>query len=109
MSIKVELDDLAEHVLGRGPGYLLTTGPDGRPHTIQVMFTIEGARLTAPSGRSTGRNIAASPKVALLWPPMSPGDYSLIVDGDASLEPSGDQEQAIINATSAILHRPAQT
>ena len=107
MSIRVELVDLAEAVRARGPGYLMTAGNEGRPHTIHVSFTIEGTELRAPSGRSTGRNIEANPKVALLWPPASPDDYSLIVDGDATVETDGDHSVAVITATSAILHRPA--
>lgn len=107
MSIKVELPDLAAEVTQRGPGYLLTTSADGRPHTIQVWFRIDGTKLRAPSGRSTGRNIAGQPKVALLWPPSEPGGYSLIVDGDAVIDESGEAAVAEITATSAILHRPA--
>lgn len=107
MSIKVELDGLAAEVTSRGPGYLLTTSSDGRPHTIQVWFQIEGTELRAPSGRTTGRNITAAPKVALLWPSTEAGGYSLIVDGDAIVDGAGDSAVVIITATSAILHRPA--
>ncbi len=109
MSVKVDLAELADHVTQRSAGYLVTTGPDGRPHTTQVIFTIDGQTLRAPAGRKTCRNIAAQPLVALLWPPGSAGDYNLIVDGTATavdLDEDG-KGWAEIEATHAILHRNA--
>lgn len=107
MSIPVELPKLAEAVAERGPGYLLTSGPDGRPHTTEVRFAVTDATLRAPSGRRTAKNIADRPAVALLWPPIEPGGYSLIVDGDATIEGDDDTREAVIVATHAVLHRPA--
>lgn len=110
MSIKVDLADLADRVRERGAGFLVTTGPDGRPHTTQVVFTIDGQTLRAPAGRKTCRNVAAQPLVALLWPPSTPGDYNLIIDGDASVADLDDDGKgwAVIEATHAILHRNAE-
>jgi len=109
VSIRVELADLADEVTKRGPGYLLTTREDGRPHAIEVSFGIEGDVLEAPSGRTTGRNIAAQPLVAVLFAPTEPGGYSLIIDGDAAIEELADGSSvARITATSALLHRPAE-
>jgi len=107
MSIRVELDALADAIKDRGAGYLITTGLDGRPHTTSAQVSLAGATLTCGAGRKTGANIAAQPKVALLWAPTEPGDYSLIVDGDAVIEGEDDQRRAIITATGAILHRAA--
>lgn len=107
MSIPVDLENLAGEVSKRGPGYLLTSGPDGRPHTIELSFTVDGAVLRAPSGKSSARNVAERPLVALLWPPTEPGGYSLIVDGQAAIEGDDDARTAVITATHAILHRPA--
>lgn len=108
MSIRVELDDLANEVAKRGPGYLLTTREDGRPHAIEVAFSTIDGLLIAPSGRTTGRNIAGQPLVAVLFPPMEPGGYSLIIDGEAVIGDSGeDGAAAQITPTSALLHRPA--
>lgn len=109
MSIKVELGDLAEHVEPRGAGYLVTTGPDGRPHTTQVHFEFEGTTLRAPAGRKTVRNIGAQPLVALLWPPASADDYNLIIDGTATVVDLNEDGLgfASIEATHAILHRNA--
>jgi hypothetical protein len=39
----------------------------------------------------------------LLWPPSAPGDYSLIVDGAATVAGS----TVVVNATRAVRHRPA--
>ena len=109
MSIKVDLADLAEHIAGRGAGYLVTTGTDGRPHTTQVIFELAGTQLRAPAGRKTVRNIEAQPLVALLWPPQSDDDYNLIIDGTAAVVDVNDEGlgYASIEATHAILHRNA--
>jgi len=110
MSIKVELGDLAEHVTTRGAGYLVTTGVDGRPHTTQVKFELDGLTLRAPAGRTTIRNIEAQSLVALLWPPASGDDYNLIIDGTATVVDVNDEGlgYASIEATHAILHRNAE-
>lgn len=110
MSIKLELSELADQVASRGAGYLVTTGTDGRPHTTQVLFEIDGTTLRAPAGRKTIRNIEAQPLVALLWPPASPQDYNLIIDGTASVVEVNDEGlgYASIEATHGILHRNAE-
>ena len=110
MSVKVDLAELADHVTSRGAGFLVTTGPDGRPHTTQVMFTIDGQTLRAPAGRKTCRNIDAQPLVALLWPPANADDYNLIIGRTAAaVEVDEDGKgYAQIEATHAILHRNAQ-
>jgi hypothetical protein len=110
MSIKVDLQELADQVTERGAGFLITTGDDGRPHTTQVIFEIDGQTLRAPAGRKTVRNIVARPLVALLWPPATPGDYNLIIDGSAAAVEVDDDGKgyAVIEATHAILHRNAE-
>jgi len=109
MSIKVDLTELAAHVSTRGAGYLVTTGPDGRPHTTHASFEISGTTLRAKAGRKTVRNIGAQPLVALLWPPASADDYNLIVDGTAAAVDVNDEGlgYAEIEATHAILHQNA--
>lgn len=111
MSVKVELADLAGHVTSRGAGYLVTTGTDGRPHTTQVIFEIDGVVLRAKAGRKTIRNIEAQPLVALLWPPASAGDFNLIVDGIAAVVDLNEEGLgfASVEATHAILHRNAES
>ncbi|MDH3678586.1 MAG: pyridoxamine 5'-phosphate oxidase family protein [Acidimicrobiia bacterium] len=110
MSMKVALEDLADEVTKRGPGYLLTTRTGGRPHVMHVRFAVEGRELRVPIGRSAAANIGDQPAVTLLWQPQQDGDYSLIVDGEATVaEGSGTDGNpvAVIEAIGAVLHRPA--
>ena len=88
---------------------MVTTGPDGRPHTTQVHFELDGQTLRAPARRKTIRNIGEQPLVALLWPPRSDDDYNLIIDGTATVVDVNDDGlgYASIEATHAILHRNA--
>ncbi len=107
MSISVALDDLAEHVSQRGPGYLLTTNAESRPHVMHLRWTMDGVELQAGVGRSASANIGAQAAVTLLWPPMEEGGYSLIVDGEAVVNDGPDGAVAVVTAQSAVLHRPA--
>ena len=107
MSISVALDDLAGEVAKRGPGYLLTTAADSRPHVMHLRWTMEGIELRAGVGRSASANISAQAAVTLLWPPEEDGGYSLIVDGDASIADGADGPIAVVTAQGAVLHRPA--
>ncbi len=104
MSIPVGLAELSEAVREYAFAYLITTGPDDRPHAVAVTprLTDGGLRIDEP-GRRTRRNAAAHTAVALVYPPAEPGGYSLIVDGDASAQ----QQALTIAPTSAVLHRAA--
>ena len=120
MSIPVPLPELAGTMsrFGSVP-YLLTVGPDATPHAASV--TVEWAPpetpLKAPdhvgsllvgAGRRTAANIRANEALALLWPPPSPGDYSLIVDGTGSVREEGPHLVVVIKPTSAVLHVTAR-
>lgn len=109
MSVPVAVEDLAEAVAQFGPVvYLLTTGEDGRPHATHADISVEGAVLTCGIGRRTARNGAAQPLVSLVWPPVEPGGYSLIVDGEIAVTGTpGDDAVGTVTATNAVLHRPA--
>ena len=104
MSISVPLEELADEVSKRGPGYLLTTAEGSRPHVVHLQFAVDGSELRADVGRSAVRNIGMQPAVTLLWPPDEDGGYSLIVDGTAMVE---GEATAVVAATGAVLHRPA--
>ena len=67
----------------------------------------DGGDLVGPCGRSSGRNARARPAVSLLWPPNEPGDYSLIVDADMTVDGNDETRLARLAPTHAILHRPA--
>ncbi len=108
MSITVEPGDLPAEIVARGPGYLLSSVLDSRPHAAHLPFQVAAAEgqveLRARVGRTTRANCVQRPAVTLLWPPAEPGGHSLIVDGEARLD--GD-EHVIVTAVSAVLHRPA--
>jgi len=104
MSVKVDLDQLAEELANFTFGYLITVGDDYRAHTVAAdpVFT-EGVLDLGPVGRTTRRNAESHPDVTLVWPPRQPGGYTLIVDGAAGLT---DAELRVV-PTGAVLHRPA--
>ena len=104
MSIPVELSDLAKAMARYRFAYLLTGTDHGAPHAVAVTPALDGATLVVQGvGRRTGRNAQARAEVALVWPPQAAADYSLIVDGTASVA----GEQIRITPTRAVLHRPA--
>jgi Pyridoxamine 5''-phosphate oxidase. len=103
MSIPVDLSKLAE-VMGRYRfAYLLTAGERGAPHAVAVTPVLQGGELVVnESGRRTRDNAQSRPEVALVWPPQSESDYSLIVDGQAVVAGTGLR----IAPVRAVLHRP---
>lgn len=103
MSVKVELDTLAETLADYTFAYLITVGEDHRAHVMaEVPVLRDGVFELASVGNSTQRNLSSHTTVTLLWPPTEPGGFSLIVDGNAEL---GDHLR--VTPTSAVLHRPA--
>ncbi len=56
------------------------------------------------AGGRSRTNAQARSAVTLVWPPLETDGYSLIVDGDASI----DGETVVIRPTGAVLHRPAR-
>lgn len=103
MSIPVDLAQLAE-VMGRYRfAYLLTASERGAPHVVAVNVVLQGGELlVGETGRRTRDNALQRPEVALVWPPQSEADYSLIVDGQAAAAGSGLR----ITPARAVLHRP---
>ena len=104
MSIPVAIDDLAAATGEYRWAYLLTVRDDLRPHIVAVTPSWDGEQLTMDVGRGTARNAANRPSISLCYPPVEDGGYSLIVDGDASVE-----RDAVVRfaPTGAVLHRPA--
>lgn len=104
MSVKVDLERLAETMADYGFAYLLTVSEDHRPHAVAVQPDLDGGTLTVTGlGNRTRANLAVRPDVTLLFPPRQQGGYSLIVDGRASTEAGG----ANVVPSHAVLHRPA--
>ena len=104
MSVAVGLVQLQSEIERYGSlPYLLTVSPDGRPHAVALPIGWEGDRLIGAAGRSTAENVAAHPVVTLLWPPIETDGYTLIVDGEGSV----DGGQVRVQPVKALLHRPA--
>ncbi len=103
MTVPVDLADLAAALQRFGSGYLLTVGEDLRPHAVGVHARVEDGvlRLGTP-GRRTRANLEARPQVSLLWPPLTAGDYSLIVDARAEVVGA----EVVLAPEHAVLHRP---
>ncbi|MGU3501312.1 pyridoxamine 5'-phosphate oxidase family protein [Mycobacterium sp. C31M] len=102
MSVKVDLDKLADTLADFPFGYLITVGDDHRAHTVAVVpeFT-DGVFTIAPLGNTTRRNAGAHDAVTVLWPPREPTGYSLIVDGTAEVADDGVR----LTPSRAVLHR----
>lgn len=110
MSIAVEIERVRAEAEERGPGaFLLTVTDDGRPHVVAVTVGWDGPTATMGGGRTSVRNAGARPGVTLLWPPAGAGGYSLIADGEATVEPDpgGTGGRVDVRLTRAVLHRPA--
>ena len=111
MTIPVELAALQERMEEYGQrGYLLTVGPDGRPHSVGIGVRWADNLLATAPGNATVANAAARPLVALLFPPSEPGGYSLIVDAEVvAAVGSGQGDNSVtLRPTKAVLHRPAE-
>jgi hypothetical protein len=112
MSVPVALHQLHAALDEFGTvAYLLSAGGDGRPRCVSVALSWSDDQLVASVGKRTGANIGIQPLVSLVWPPVEPGGYSLIVDGSASV--AGESESgggAIITITpsNGVRHRNAE-
>jgi hypothetical protein len=104
VSIKVDLSELISVAEGQAPfAYLLTVSSDETAHVVAVQIEFRSEGLVCSAGGTSCRNAAARPNVSLLWPPATPTDYSLIVDGVASV----DDSTVTILPARAVKHRPA--
>ena len=104
MSIPVAVGDLAKALADFGAGYLLTTSGDGRVKAVTVEPVLtDGDLVVVAPGRGTSTNVDANPAATLLFPPLAPRGFTLLIDGTARLE--GDDVR--ITPATAVLHRPA--
>jgi len=108
MNVEVALNRLQAAVEERGAGaYVLTVTGDGRPHAVYLDVTWEAGRLVASGiGGTTAANAAARPNVSLLFPVSTAADYTLFVDGPATVETRGDDRRLVVTPTRAVFHRP---
>jgi hypothetical protein len=104
VSIKVELAEVqAVAAQQMGFAYLLTVSDDATPHLVAITPAFGDGEITCDAGKTSCRNIGERPNVSLLWPPLAREDYSLIVDGNATV----DDGTVRIAPTRAVRHRPA--
>jgi hypothetical protein len=107
MSVKVDLDQLADALADFALAYLITVGHDFRAHTVAVNPAFaDGVFDVGPIGKTTRTNVGGHSDVTLLWPPRQPGGYSLIVDGRGTAPDEGGA--LTITPSRAVLHRPAE-
>jgi hypothetical protein len=103
MSIPVPIAELDAQVAAFPWGYLMTVNDAGVARCLAVATRrVDGAFL-ADVGEGTARNVATRPAVAIVFPPASGTEHSLVVDGRAEL----DGTTVRVIPTSAVLHRPA--
>ena len=104
MSIPVEVGDLAKALEGFGAGYLLTTTSAGTVKVVTVEPTVtDGMVLVEAPGMGTVANLAGNTAVTLVFPPLEPKGFTLLVDGTADV----DGDDVRITPSGAVLHRPA--
>lgn len=106
MSVKVDLDQLADALADFTVAYLITVSDDYQARTVAVHPVLrDGVLDVGTVGGGTRRNLAAHDGVTLLWPPKEPGGYTLIVDGHGL--PSAGDAPLQVAPNHAVLHRPA--
>lgn len=111
MSHAVPLTELAatSKPYGRTP-FLLYAGDDGSARVNHVVVDVVHVgdqveiRCTG-FGRGVPGRVEQGARLSVLWPAIAPGEFSLIADGQARLEE--ESEILVIDADSAVLHRPA--
>jgi hypothetical protein len=106
---KVDLQRLAAALDDFPFAYLITVDEDYRVHTVTVDPTLREAIIDVGLiGGRTRKNLAQRADVTLLWPPLEPGGYSLIVDGRAHTSDAGEETARLeVVPTRALLHREA--
>lgn len=102
MSIAVALEELAAKVGDYPYCYLVTTGEE-RSHLLAVKPIVVEAGLRCETGHSSRANVVRNPLVVLLFPPVEPDGFSMIVDGRGEVNGDG----VVVTPTWAVLHRPA--
>jgi hypothetical protein len=108
---KVDLQRLAAALDDFPFAYLITVDENYRVHTVAVEPTLREAILDIGLiGGRTRMNLAQHADVTLLWPPLEPGGYSLIVDGRAQTSDATDETARLeVVPTRALLHREADS
>ena len=104
MSIKVELDEVRTVAAGQAPfAYLLTVSDDASAHAVAITPDIGADTITCDAGNRSCANARHGRTSRCSGRRRRPDDYSLIVDGRASVEGS----TVTITPERAVRHRPA--
>jgi hypothetical protein len=103
MSVGVELEQLRSAIAAAGDAVFLLTVRDGvRPHAVSAIVSWDGDDLVTAATSRSSSNVATSSTVTLLWP-ASGQEYSLIVDGTATVDEAAGVLR--ITPTHAVQHR----
>ena len=104
MSIPVDVDDLASALADFGAGYLATVSSAGTVKVVTVEPEVDdGVVLIEAPGTGTLANLEGNAAVTLVFPPLRPKGYTLLVDARA--EVAGRDVR--VTPSGAVLHRPA--
>jgi hypothetical protein len=109
VSIPISADDLEEAAAGRRWAFLVTSSPDAdHAHVVSlgVEWSAGGVMTLGVGDGRAARNIVSGSAPVAVFPPSGSGeraDYSIIVDGTASLVDG----VLTITPTGAMWHRPA--
>lgn len=107
MSVKVDLNQLADKLADYTFAYLVTVDDNYHAHTVAVEpHLVNGVIDVGPVGGHTRRNLASHEDATLVCPPSEPGGYSLIVDGRGQPGAAEGQTHQIVPSR-AVLHRKA--
>lgn len=109
---KVDFQRLAAALADFPFAYLITVDDDYRAHTVTIEPVLRDQAILDVGliGGGTRANLARRSEVTLLWPPTSPGGYSLIVDGRAEIaDADADTVRCTVVPTRALLHRNADS
>ncbi len=102
------MTDLPDEIVSRGPGFLLSSIMDSRPHAAHLWFQVAAAdgqvQMRTLAGRTAQANCRMRPAVTVLFPAVEEGGHSLIVDGEARVD---EDDFVVISVVGAVLHRPA--
>lgn len=104
MSISVDLAHLRDEIAARGDAAFAITVGDHGPHVVSVRVRWDGDDLVGGAGSRTATNVGAHPAVTLLWPSATFEDFSLLVDGTASVT----DDVVRFTPERAVLHRSAE-
>jgi hypothetical protein len=104
MSIAVSLDQLRDEISSRGDAAFAVTVGEGGPHVVSLRVAWDGDALVGAAGNRTAANVASRAAITLLWPSARFEEFSLLVDGTATV----DGERLRVSPERAVLHRSAE-